>query len=361
MPRTNEGGRLAYADLLRVVAMLAVIAVHVSGGWLESLPAGTADWNALNAWDCLTHWCVPVFVMCSGMFLLDPKKGLSWPDLFFRYILRMLTALFFWGMGYILLYDLFGGRFTLQSIPHAFYAVVLGNTETHLWFLTMMVGLYLLTPLLRAFIRGAKKSDFHWFFFLFALFMFVLPLFLRLRGSETVNLYANRFYLNFTLAFPPLAYVGYFVAGYYLKTYTLNRLAEGIIYVLGIAGAAFTVWGSAFLNRGHAPGDFNGLMMSYLTPNVCAMAVAVFVLFRYVLGVSDERSRRERVSHISKYSFGVYLSHVIFLILLRYLGLATPPISPVIAVPLLTLVIFLPSLALSWLLNHIPVVGRYLT
>ena len=34
MARTNEGGRLAYAELLRVVAMLAVIVLHVSGGWL---------------------------------------------------------------------------------------------------------------------------------------------------------------------------------------------------------------------------------------------------------------------------------------------------------------------------------------
>ena len=75
MARTNEGGRLAYAELLRVVAMLAVIVLHVSGGWLESLPVGTTDWHALNMWDSLCRWCVPVFVMCSGMFLLDPPKG----------------------------------------------------------------------------------------------------------------------------------------------------------------------------------------------------------------------------------------------------------------------------------------------
>lgn len=360
MSRTSEG-RLAYADLLRVIAMLSVIVVHVSGGWLESLPAGTADWNALNAWDCLTHWCVPVFVMCSGMFLLDPKKALTWRDLFFRYILRMITALLFWGMVYVLAGQLIRGELSLAGLRWAFRAVVLGQTETHLWYLTMAIGLYLLTPVLRAFVRGARRSDFHWFFLLYVLFMMVLPLFLRLRGSQTVELYANRLYLNFTLLYPPLAYVGYYLAGYYLKEYTLNRLAEGLIYVCGIAGGAVTVWGSAWLNQGHGPGDFNGTMMSYLTPNVAAMAVAVFVLFRYVLGISDERSRKQRVAHAARYGFGVYLSHVLFLWALRWLGLSNPPITPVIAVPLLTLVIFLPSFALSWLLNRIPVVGRYLT
>lgn len=359
MAGKQEGGRLVYADLMRVAAMLAVIVIHVSAGWLESLPVGTADWHALNLWDSLTRWAVPVFVMGSGMFLLDPKKSLSLPTLFFRYFLRMVTALFFWGMAYHLLHDLLNGVLTLKSLPRALYAVVLGSTETHLWFLTMMMGLYLLTPLLRAFLRGASRGDLHWFFLLYAFFMLFLPLFLRLRGSQTAAYYADRFYLNFTLAFPPLAYVGYFVAGYYLKTYTLGRIVEGLIYLLGIAGAVATAVGTTLLST--RSGGLDTTLYSYLTPNVAAMAVAVFVLFRYLLGVSDERSRKQRVSAMADCGFGVYLSHVIFLILLRWYGLAIPPIPAAVAVPLLTLVIFIPSYALSWLLHKLPVVGRYLT
>ena len=319
----SEGGRLVYADLLRVAAMLAVIVIHVSAGWLESSPVGTADWHALNTWDGLCRWAVPVFVMCSGMFLLDPKRS------------------------------------SLASVPYALYAVILGNTEAHLWYLITMMGLYLLTPLLRAFVRGASRGDFHWCFLIYGLFMLALPLFLRLRGSQTVALYADRLSLNFTLAFPPLAYVGYFLAGYYLKTYTLGRLAEGIVYVLGIAGAVATVAGTTLLS--HRAGGLDVTLYSYLTPNVAAMAVAVFVLFRYVLGISDERSRKQRVSGMAACGFGVYLCHVLFLILLRHFGLAIPPIPAAIGVPLLTLVIFVPSYALSWLIHKIPVVGRYLT
>ena len=359
MSGKQEGGRLVYADLMRVAAMLAVIIIHVSAGWLESLPVGTADWHALNLWDSLTRWAVPVFVMCSGMFLLDPKKSLPLPTLFFRYFLRMVTALLFWGVAYHLLYDFLNGVLTLGSIPHALYAVVLGNTETHLWFLTMMMGLYLLTPILRAFLRGASRGDLHWFFLLYAVFMLILPLVLRLRGSQTAALYADRFYLNFTLAYPPLAYVGYFVAGYYLKTYTLGRIAEGLVYLLGIAGAVATAVGTTLLSA--RTGGLDTTLYSYLTPNVAAMSVAVFVLFRYLLGVSDERSRKQRVSAMAECGFGVYLSHVIFLILLRHFGMAILPIPAAVAVPLLTLIIFIPSYALSWLLHKLPVVGRYLT
>lgn len=359
MARSHEGGRLAYADHLRVAAMVAVLIIHVSAGWLESLPVGTADWYALNLWNSLSRWAVPVFVMCSGMFLLDPKRALSLPTLFLRYLLRMVTALLFWGVVYVLLRAYLAGTLSLQTLPQALQAVVQGDTETHLWFLPMMMGLYLLTPLLRAFVRGASRSDFHWLFLLYAVFMLILPLLLRLWGSQPATLYAERLYLNFTLTFTPLSYVGYFLAGYYLKTYPPNGLALVLLCGLGVAGATATVGGTYLLSR-QAEGLATTLY-SYLTPNVCAMAVAVFVLFQHMWAEGGTRSRSQRGNTVAACGFGIYLSHVIFLILLRHFGLAVPPIPAALAVPLLTLVLFLPSFVLSWLLHKIPVVGRYLT
>ena len=108
-------------------------------------------------------------------------------------------------------------------------------------------------------------------------------------------------------------------------------------------------------------GGLDTTLYSYLTPNVAAMAVAVFVLFRYLLGVSDERSRKQRVSAMAACGFGVYLCHVGFLLLLRHFGLGTPPVPAAVGVPLLALAVFLPSYVLSWLLHKIPVAGPYLT
>ena len=44
---------------------------------------------------------------------------------------------------------------------------------------------------------------------------------------------------------------------------------------------------------------------NYDSPNIALMSTAVFVLFRYLLGVSDERSRRQRFSGVAKVSFGI--------------------------------------------------------
>lgn len=351
----GEGGRLAYADFLRVAATLAVIVLHISAGWMTSVGVDTQAWSVFNAYDGLMRWCVPVFVMLSGMFLLEPKKGLSIGTLFFHHILRIVVAMLVWGAVYALVGSLLsGGSITLGGCFDALRTVLWGKLHYHLWFLPMILGLYLITPILRAFIRGANRSDFHWFFLLVFLFTMLLPTLLALRPSQTVTTWVGRLDVQLVLG-----YVGYYVGGYYLKTYPLGRIAEGIIYLLGILGGAATVWGTSWLS--HRAGESVFTLYSYFSPTVCAMAVAVFVLFRYVLGVSEERSRRQQISGLSSITFGIYLCHDLFIMLLRYFGISTLSFPPMISVPLLSLGIFLCASLLAWPLSKLPVLGRYLT
>lgn len=353
MAGKNEG-RLSYADLLRVVACVAVIILHCTGGWVSASVPGSADFNALNVFRGLVSWCVPMFVMLSGMFLLDPKKHFSLGTLFFRYILRIVTALLFWGVLYAI-YDHWpsAGGLSFAWLRDTLRSLLLGNSHYHLWYLFMIIGLYLVTPLLRAFVRGASRADYHWLFALFFTITLLLPTLLRLRPSQTVSMYLDR--LNLYML---VGYAGFYVAGYYLKAFSLGRVAECVIYLLGILGGVVSVWGTAVLSA--RDGQLNILLYGYLTPNVAAMAVAVFVLCRYVLGVSDERGRRRHLSVVANVTFGIYLVHDFFLILLDKLGLIRPAVSPALAVPLQTAAIFLCSFVVAWCIAKLPFVGKYL-
>jgi len=156
-----------------------------------------------------------------------------------------------------------------------------------------------------------------------------------------------------------LGYTGYYVLGYYLKTYTLGRITELLLYLLGLLGGAATVWGTEWLSLRSGSSDFT--LYSYFSPTVCAMAVAVFVLFRYLLGMSDERSRRQQMAGLSAITFGIYLCHDLFIMLLRHFGISTLSFAPVAAVPALSLLVFLCAAVLAWLLSKIPAVGRFIT
>ena len=156
-----------------------------------------------------------------------------------------------------------------------------------------------------------------------------------------------------------MGYVGYYVAGYYLREYTISRLAEAIVYVLGVLGAVVTVWGTAVLST--RAGGLVDTLYGYFSPNVCAFSVAVVVLFRYVLGVSEERSRRKVLSGAGAYAFGIYLIYPLWALVFQWFGVSLLAPSPVVAVPLFALVFFLLSLPLAWLVSLIPGVGPKLT
>lgn len=353
MGRGSQGGRVAYADLLRCAAMVAVIVVHVSGAQLANTAVDSTAFQALNLYDGLAHWCVPVFIMLSGMFLLDPQHSLP-PSKLLGHILRVAVALVVWGLFYALvdLYPTYG--LSWETVAGALRKVLLGQTSFHLWFMYMIIGLYLVTPVLRAFVRGASRGDFHWFFLLVFIFANLIPTVLRLRPSQTLSLYVNN--LNIRLV---MGYVGYYVLGYYLKAFSLGRVAEYLIYLLGILGAVVTVGGTAWLSQQR--GTLAQTFYNYDSPNIVLMSAAVFVLFRYVLGVSEERSRRQRLGGVAQVSFGVYLVHIFFLQILRHFGITALSFNPFLSVPVLTLVILLASFAVAWVLSKIPLLGKYLT
>jgi len=353
----KQDGRVVFADLLRVFATIAVIVLHLTGGPLSEVGVHTSTFMVLNVYNGLVRWCVPVFVMLSGMFMLDPKRGLPLSKLFLHNILRILVCLAVWGGIYAVVgYVAAGGTFTWWGLWNAIWNALKGNTHYHLWFLYMIIGLYLVTPILRAFVRGASRKDLHYFFILCFLFASLLPIAFKLWPNATAALHTWYDRLNVQLV---LGYVGYYVAGYYLKEYTISRVAEALWYVLGVIGAIVTVWGTASWSRG--AGAFTDFFYSNYAPNVVWFSVAIVVLFRYVLGVSDERSRRQRLTRVARITFGVYLVHDFFLMLLSFLKISVLSFTPVAAVPLLTALVFLLSFAVAWLLSKLPFLGNWLT
>ena len=361
MART-ENGRLAYADLLRVLACIAVVIFHIATNW-QGQATGSA-WTVMSTYAALMRWCLPMFVMLSGAFLLDPQKSVRLRDVFLRYILRVLAALLVWGIIYALIdYGHTGWRFTWAGVKSAFRHILWADTHYHLWFLFVMLGLYLVTPILRAFVKGAARRDFHWFFLLAFLCCCLLPV---LRAIWPDWLAIPLAWLDKMDIHLVLGYVGFYVAGYYLKHYTLGRIAEFTIYILGILGAVATVWGSGVFSGSLTLtvlglSASNSPLLGFLAPNIVFMSVAIFVLFRYVLGVSEERSRRQRFSGVAWVTFGIYLVHDLFIMLLEYLNISTLSFNPVISIPVLAAVVFLCSFAVSWLISRIPFLGHYLT
>ena len=316
----------------------------------ELTDAGSGTWQVLSVYEGLTSWTIPALFLLWGMFALEEGKPHVSASLL-GLALPAFCLLVFWGAGYAVVAHLLGGgALTPGGMWSALIAAIRGNTYHHLWVLYPLIGLYLVHPVIHRFTSAASRGEIRYFLALCFLFASLLPLWTAFHPDSVLAAQLERLRVHLVLG-----WVGCYVAGWYLRHYTIGRAAEFILYLLGVLGLALTLMGHTLI------GGSRELWYQYTSPNVVLTAAAFCVLFRYVLGISEERSRRRAMNDIGAYAFGVYLIHQLWVLIFRRFGVGLLSFTPVLSVPVFALVFFLLSLPFAWLIFLIPGVGHRLT
>lgn len=106
LPRTRNQA----VDLVKTVAICAVIVTHVTAPAFGMGDVGSAPWLMALFWASVSHASVPLFLMASGALLLDPGRELTLRKLYTKNFPRLLIALLFWAVCYkLFIMVLFGG------------------------------------------------------------------------------------------------------------------------------------------------------------------------------------------------------------------------------------------------------------
>ena len=350
---THSGSRVLYADILRIVATFAIVVLHTATSEWYGVSVQSDHWLGLNFYNTLVRWGVAIFIMLSGAFFLDPHISRTPDKIFGKYIPRIAVALIFWGGLYGCFHVVSNSHFTaidFLKVPLSF----LFEPQVHLWFLYVIIGLYLLTPLLRIFTKHATKKELEYFLFLFVCFGTLLPL-LSQYFLESVHqpLYRNLIIPGFS------SFVGYFVAGYYFQHYSLMRKTRLLFYALGILSWAFIFLGSTQLSiEKNTPNEY---LMGNFRPMTFAMATGIFLFAKEFLGRRTFGVRVERVVlWLSGCTFGIYLVHPLIISAFLKLGGNLYFISSFISVPLISCILFLVSLFITALIKKIPLIHKWI-
>lgn len=349
--KIGSSERLVYLDLLRIMSVVCMVALHVSGTGMQA-PIGSFDWHVCNIYDGITHFCVPVFVMISGAFLLDPARGYSLKKLYTVKIFRIITAFAFWSVLYAAITVLKSNKPFGRTMVLDFATNVLKG-HFHLWFMFMIVGLYMLTPLLRKFTQDKKMTEY--FLILCVVFMFVIPnisLYSLSNRIDTVASYINeKFNMDFVFG-----YTFYYVAGYYFKQYNPGKLLKIAIYVLGVASAVLIPAGTYFYSLEAGKNQF--ILYAFQSPLIGLLSVALFLAFKDIFSSLKFGQRSLKViSFLSATSFGVYLVHAAFV---NMFDITCRTFNPVVSIPVLTAAVYAVSLVVISLVRKIPVVNKYI-
>src|SRR6185312_8313743 len=86
-------------DLLRILSISGVVAIHVFGLRVGAEPKGNTSWWVATILDIGFIWVVPVFIMISGALLLGSKQLVADPGGFYRKrAMRIIPALVAWNL-----------------------------------------------------------------------------------------------------------------------------------------------------------------------------------------------------------------------------------------------------------------------
>lgn len=260
--------RIISADILRIMASFLVVMLHVSGVIWMVIDIYSLDWQIINVFNCLARCCVQIFIMLSGMLFLNPNKNISTRDIYKKYLPRIIVALLFWSCIYMSYKPI-----NIELFKSMILTILKGETNYHLWFLYMVIGLYIVTPILRIITANSSKKQIEYFLIVGIVISVIIPTLSGFYPFNYLAINASKMYINL-----PTAYVVYYMLGYYLTYFDLNNIVRKVIYLFGILGAAFTIFVTRYLTLKNdvATDAWQGIF----TINMMFYSVAIFIFLK---------------------------------------------------------------------------------
>ena len=382
-----EQKREIWIDWMRVIACFLVMVVHstepfyLGGDGSLVLTKLDAGWAAF--FDSLARACVPLFVIASS-YLQFPIHY-STKEFLKRRAVRVLVPFLIW----TLFYAFYWGEpvANLKSLLLNF-----NYAAGHLWFVYMLLGLYLLMPLLSPWAEKVGRRELLFYLGIWGLTTLIPYIREVASGGEQLliraadglpapalfPLWGEASWNPFGLLYYFSGFVGYMLLGLYLRKFTADW-SRGKSLGIGIPAlvAGFAISATGFYRRilassgGVFPvsGDVSlatlwETAVTFNTPGVALMALGWVLLFKQIK--SEGGFYRKVLLPVSNASYGMYLIHMIVLALAsgwirEWLGIggAAAWVTPV-EILLTAVCTFIPVALAAVLVRKIPRAGKWL-
>ncbi len=334
-----DEGRLGWIEIGRVVAILAVIAVHVDSP-LVLRTSHPSSWWFGNLAESASRWCVPVFIMISGALLLTTARTADAGPFYRRRFARLGPAMVVWTIAYLIFGNVTNG--IPRTLEEAIRSVLAGRPYYHLYYLFIIAGLYVVAPGLRLAVErldrrglaGAAAVAFG-----LAIGDQLILTFFGIGGPNAVTRW--------------LPFVGFFLAGALLRDLPGSPSRVRIAAAIAVAGILATALGTALLVGPLGFGLGRGrYLYEYPSITTVPVSLAVFALLVWVGPPVFGRlsgTARSLIASAAVASFGIYLIHPMVLAGLSNLGLyASATFVPVAVVATIAV-----TFVISWFLVEV--------
>ncbi len=321
-------------DIIKIIASFFVVMIHASG--IESVSG--------IVFNAIARFSVPVFVIISGYYMLSSRADYA---RLAKKCLKLFALMLVWS-GIYYIYGLLCSEYAFEGIGELVRYLL--TEPFHLWYIYAIITLYLFTPALSVFAQNAAKKDYIYTLALTFVFGSAVTVLLRSNLLPTLSVIIERMKIPYLMGFVFL----YLFGGYMQKFALKQKSTRTVIYLLGIAGSAITVFAAVALAHSQ---ELNGLLSSFFAPNVIFSAIAFFVFSKQLLSRLNIKKPgcRNFLHSVADCTLGIYLLHpMVILLLQRYAAQSYLLSASPVAILLRTIAVFFASTAVIFLLKNIP-------
>ena len=348
---------IVWLDVARFLAMFFVVVSHAGDTFNQNAPAGDASYALWGeVWGSAARFCVPVFAMMTGFLLLPVQQ--SWGSFVRKRVTRVVLPFVFWSVLYCLLpafVALCGGNADTLHIFVPFAGDEIGwaaawkaiklvpvnfcMLTTHLWYVYMLIGLYLVLPIFSPWYEKSTNREKIAFLALWGVSLF-LP-YARVYLPSEGFVWGECNWNQFGLLYGFSGFLGYALLGSVLGRMRALSWTKTLLVAIPLFTLGFVVTYCGYHHEvvvtnndyDHYPAQIE-LFWTFCSPQVVIMSASVFLLAKKITALPAVIERA--LADINTCGFGIYCAHyafigAIFCWIVKPLGLPVCMQLPIVA------------------------------
>lgn len=273
----NRGGRKSNIELLRLVAMGMVLCLHMNFKTFGIPDLRCEGFELIVSiirvfLESLCAVSVNVFILISGYF------GIRFS---YRGLIKFLfQCVFIISVSYLFLLLLGSASFNIHNLMQCMCL------SKSCWFIISYIGLYILSPVLNAFLDKSSVKQLQKLLFIYSIYAVLWGWIVK---SE-----------DFNNGYSCLSFIGMYILGHYLKLIKYHKFRYGVLYIVSTVINAILC--SLFILFFKSHGVY--LMISYLNPLIVFQSCMIFLYFANI-----KIKQSKIINTFAKSAFAVYLIH----------------------------------------------------
>lgn len=291
---------------------------------------------------------VPIFFMISGF--LNLRKDYTYKEIIKKTITRLFIPLFLFST---LIYFKDHMELSIQNFYSFIVAFLQDDIMGHYWFLYALIGMYIVTPMVRKMVKNFEEKDYRYFIIIWILSLCVIPLINKFLNIEIDN------------KIPIITgYIGYYILGYYIfnkkivrnKNYLLISIFSFILVLINSTIITYIDCKNNIDNKYTVFLD----QLNYLSIMIPTLSIIYIVRYIFDNNIKNVKIMNFIVA-VSSTTFGIYLTHGVllgkFILIFNFMSIYIPNF---IATIFIQVIMFITLTIVIYCIRKIPIIKKIL-